>query len=185
VRPDFARLAAQIEVAHVDASRQAFSIDPHQAAAAVVVDQRLIGLAAFVAAQEQAAVGTVVVLHLHDDFKVAVALVGDDDAAVARLVLAADDGTVLDHPPAATAVAGLAADVPARERLAVKDRDKAVLGFRSHELPARFPSVAHAEGRPRSISSDSKFRSLASSIARFTSPAVPWQRSDARCGDFF
>ena len=94
----------------------------------MVVDQVLIGLAFLGAAEEQAAVGPEVVVHLDDDLEVAVLLVGDDDAAVAGHVLAADDGAVLDDPVAAglvvagAAVAGLGADVPAVERASVEDR---------------------------------------------------------------
>ena len=60
-----------------------FAVDAHQVAALVVVDHRLVALAVVGAAEEQAAVGAVVVLHLQHDLEVAVLLVGDDDAAVA------------------------------------------------------------------------------------------------------
>src|SRR5262249_53152520 len=73
------------------------------------------------AAEEEAAVRAEVVPHLERDLEVAVRLVGDQDAAAARLVLAAHDRAVLDDPPAARAVARLLADVPAGQRLAVED----------------------------------------------------------------
>src|SRR5205823_3626451 len=93
-------------------------------------------LALVVAAQEQPAVGAEVILHLQHDLEVAVVLlVRDDDAPVARDVLAADDGPVLDRPVAARlvlarpAVPALGADVPALERLAVEDGDVAAVAL--------------------------------------------------------
>ena len=47
-----------------------------------------------VAAQEKAAIGAEVVVHFESNFEVGEFLVGDDDAAVAGDVLAADEGAV-------------------------------------------------------------------------------------------
>src|SRR5207244_3977309 len=100
----------------------ALAVDAHEVAVGVVVDHGLVALALFVGAQEQAAVGAEIVLHLQHDFEVRVLLIGDEDAAVAGHVLAADDHAVLDDPAATglvfafAAVAGLGADMPALER---------------------------------------------------------------------
>src|SRR5262249_7403040 len=128
---DLGHLVAEGEVAMVEGA-DALAVDAHQVAAGVVVDHGLVGLALVVAAEEQAAVGTEVVLHLQGHLEVAVLLLGDEDAAVARLVLAADDGPVLDDPAAAAGVlalgtvAGPGADLPALEGLAVEDGDEAL-----------------------------------------------------------
>lgn len=112
----------------------AFAVYAHEVAAGVIVDHGLVGGAVLGAAQEEAAVGAEVVVHLEDDFVVAVFLVGEEDAAVAGNVLAADDGAVLDDPAAAglvfagAAVAGLGAGVPAGKGFAVEDGDEAIRG---------------------------------------------------------
>ena len=90
----------------------------------------LVGLALLRAPEEQAAVGPKIVVHLQDDFKVAILPVGDDDAAVPGLVLAPDDRPILDDPAAARAVPCFAADVPAAQGLPVEDRDEPVVGGR-------------------------------------------------------
>ena len=121
-------------VANVRLAAESLAIDAHQVAARVVVDHRLVGLAVFGAAEEQAAVGAEVVLHLDNNLEVAEVAVGEDDAAVARLVLRADDRAVLHDPAASrcvlarTTVARLGAHVPALKRLAVEEIDPAVLG---------------------------------------------------------
>src|SRR5262249_7697013 len=113
----------------------AFAVDAHEIAAFVVVDHGLKRLAVLSAAQEQAAVEAEVVLHFEDDLEVFVFFVGDDDTAVARLVLGAGDGAVGDDPFAAgvvialAAVSGFGADVPAVEALAVEYGDVAVVFF--------------------------------------------------------
>src|SRR5579883_2831539 len=109
---DLRDLAAKAEVPNRDTPREPLAVDSHQVAAGVVVDHRLIRLALLGAAEEQAAVGAEVVPHLQGDLEVAVGLVGDDDPAVPRPVLAADDRAVLDNPLPARAVPRLAADVP-------------------------------------------------------------------------
>ena len=58
-----------------------------------------------VGAEEQAAVGTEVVVHLQHDLEIAERFVGEEDAAVAGDVLAAGDGAVLDDPSATGLVA--------------------------------------------------------------------------------
>ena len=88
----------------MDAAGQPFAVDAGQVSVGVIVDHVLIGLALFVAAQKQPAVGHEVVVHFQHDFEVAVGLVGDDDAAVAGDVLAADDRAVFDDPPPAALV---------------------------------------------------------------------------------
>src|SRR5262249_919208 len=87
-----------------------------------------------VAAQEQPTIGAEIVPHLQDDLEIAVVLLlGNHDAPVARNVLAADDGAVLDRPAAARLVLAratmpaLGANLPALERLAVEDGHVALL----------------------------------------------------------
>src|SRR5262249_6964252 len=91
-------------------------------------DHRLVRLPLIVAAEEQPAVRTEVVVHLQHHLEVAVLLLGNEDAAVARNVLASDDYAFFDHPSTARfvlarpAVPGLGARLPALQRLAVEVR---------------------------------------------------------------
>ena len=123
--------ALEAEVANMRLCAQAFAVDAHEIAAAVVVDHGLVALAFFGAAEEQAAVWAEVVVHFQGNLEVAELFIGDDQAAIAGEVLLACDGTIHDLPIAAgfvatcAAVAGLRADVPAREVLAIEERDEA------------------------------------------------------------
>ncbi len=128
---DVVRCFLEAEVANMRLRAQAFTVDAHEIAAAVVVDHGLVALAFFGAAKEQATVRAEVVMHVQGDLEVAELFIGDDQAAIAGEVLLASDGTVHHLPIAAglvatgAAVAGLRADVPAREVLAIEERDEA------------------------------------------------------------
>lgn len=103
-------------------------------AALVVVDQALVRAAVLGAAQEDPAVGAEVIPHLKGDLAVAELLLGEQQPAVARRILAAGDRAVLDHPAPAGAVAarlavrGLRRGLPARQRLSVKQLPPAGVG---------------------------------------------------------
>lgn len=153
---DLRHLVLEVEVADADPAGQSLAVDAHQVSAAVVVDHRLVRLTAFGAPQEQAAVRAEVVLHLEDDFEVPVLLVGQDDPAVARLVLGAGDGAVFDDPAPARAVARLAADVPALQRPAVENALEAVgRGFGVGRLGAgRLSLLQRLDDRLRGLLGD-------------------------------
>ena len=71
--------------------------------------------------------GAEIVVHFQRDFVIAVLFVGQQNAAVAGDVLAADDRAVFDDPSparfvlAGSAMAGLSVGVPTFERLAVEE----------------------------------------------------------------
>src|SRR5262245_14562869 len=98
----------------------------------MVVDHRLPSFAVLRAAQKQTAVRSEVVVHLEPDLKIAELFVGNDDAAVAWNILAADNRALVHNPlaagliPTRAAVASLAADVPTLKRFAVEDGNKPV-----------------------------------------------------------
>ena len=71
---------------------QALAVDAGEIAVVVVIDHVLIRLAPLIAAQEEATVGTVVVIHLDDHLEVVELAIGQNDSAVARNVLTPNDG---------------------------------------------------------------------------------------------
>jgi len=111
----------------------AFTVNPHEIAARVVVDHGLVGRPILRAAQKQTAVRAEIVVHLEDDLKVSKLFIRDENAAVARDILAAGNRAVFDYPSAAglvfagTAMAGFGAGVQAVQGLAVEDRDEPIL----------------------------------------------------------
>ena len=125
------------------ASEPAFAVNSHEVAACVVVDHRLVGRPVLGTAQKQAAVRAEIVVRLQDNLEVSELFIGDENAAVARNILAAGNRAVFDHPSAArlmfagTTMAGFGAGVPAIQSLAVKDGDEPIIVRSSGEGPRR------------------------------------------------
>jgi len=121
----------------------AFTVKPHEIAARVVVDHRLVSRAILGTAQKQAAVRAEIVVHLQDNLEVSKFFIGDKNAAVARDILAAGNSTVFNYPSAAglmlagAAVAGFGAGVPTIQCVAVKDGNEPILVRFSGEGPIR------------------------------------------------
>lgn len=121
----------------------AFAVNSHEIAARVVVDHRLVGRPILGTMQKQATVRAEIVVHLQDDLEVSKLFIGDENATVARDILAAGNSAVFDHPSAArlmfadAAMAGFRAGVPAVQGLAVEDRDEPILVRFSGEGPMR------------------------------------------------
>ena len=118
----------EVEVSVMNPTRQTFAVDPGQIAVVVVIDHVLVGLTSFIASQEQATVGTIIVLHFDDYFEIAELSISENDSAVAGNVLATNDRALFQSPATTTrmhagaAMASLSTDVPALERLAVENR---------------------------------------------------------------
>ena len=100
---DLGHLVEEFEIAHVRLAADSLAVNAHQVAARVIVDHGLIALAPCRCCGGIARYRGRSRFSFPGDFEVAVLLLGDDDAAVAGNVLAADDRAILNDPfPAAS-----------------------------------------------------------------------------------
>ena len=117
------------------------------------IDESLVTLAVLGAAKEESAIRAVVVIHLQRDLELGILRVRQDDAAIARDVLRASERAIHHFPVAArlifagAAVAGLCADMPAFQRLAVEDGFEPVIGSVADRGESHHESGEEEEGR--------------------------------------